>query len=731
MAVEAAQVVDVVADARAAREAGPPSAAAELWRWLKAELAPTPGRATATVRIVCACLIVVTISMMYQLPLAAFSAFFVYFGSKEDMATTTLTGILLIFAATVAFAFTIFAFSLTVNHPGLRLAFMAAFFCGGMYLSRVFVVGPLAFAIAFILLISQQYVDLFPDGESMVRYNLWAWLAICIPACVTVLVQRLIAPARPNALLREEAKRRLVFVLHALDQRLSGRRVDVRAPFEAGLIGRGGMLNLLKLAAGSAPDLKSRLPLYTCAIDRVNRLVELACMLGASDPEPLSDRERGRLQAVRLACARLIDALDRDRLVLHAPRGQGGAVDAGAGPTAVMLQEMERYLAQIATALDGLADPAPPKALEKKGAHRLLVQDAFRNPVYLQYAVKVTAAAMLCYILYSLVDWNGIHTCVITCAVVALTSAGATIHKATLRIVGALIGGGLAIAADVYVVPHLESIGGLLLLITPVAAVSAWVLSGSERISYCGLQIAFAFFLCILHGYGPSFDSTDIPVIRDRLVGIVLGISVMAVFFRTIWPESAAAQMRESLAKSLRAGSELLATRRAATPDAAVGGAGSADADERAAVFENLATAGRLSEFVVFEPPTSEANASASVTGLLANAQAVGIAAVQLADVRQSDLALADGSGKRISRACDKAAAFVLRKMADTLDGPTEEHIAAAHRSGARVLRFVHRYEPGMVAHMPQILVLSYQNLFNRVERLSRDADLMPALKAG
>ncbi len=60
------------------------------------------------------------------------------------------------------------------------------------------------------------------------------------------------------------------------------------------------------------------------------------------------------------------------------------------------------------------------------------------------------------------------------------------------------------------------------------------VAAGSERIAYAGLQIAFAFYLSLFQGFAPA---TDFDVIRDRLVGIVLGIVVLSLVFHYLWPE--------------------------------------------------------------------------------------------------------------------------------------------------------------------------------------------------
>jgi len=225
-------------------------------------------------------------------------------------------------------------------------------------------------------------------------------------------------------------------------------------------------------------------------------------------------------------------------------------------------------------------------------------------------------------------DWPGIHTCTITCVVVALSSAGATIHRASLRLLGALIGGGFAILATVFVVPHLESIGELLLLVLPVAALSGWISSGSERISYCGVQVAMAFFYGVLEGYVPSADVTHV---RDRVLGIILGIAVMAVIFTYIWPERAQQQMRAALAKALRAAAALLGRLGGADPGAT---AGSIEA-ERSAIFENLVLAQRMAEVSLFEPARGGiARPVGTDAELVAATQATALSSLQVVQLR-------------------------------------------------------------------------------------------------
>jgi multidrug resistance protein MdtO len=142
------------------------------------------------------------------------------------------------------------------------------------------------------------------------------------------------------------------------------------------------------------------------------------------------------------------------------------------------------------------------------------------------------------------------RTAIVTCFFVALGSVGETVHKLTLRISGALIGGALAALCIVFVLPHCTDIGQLCLLIAIVSAGAAWVATSSEQLAYAGLQIAFAFFLGVLQDYAPATDLTEL---RDRVAGILLGNVVITIVFSVFWPQSAATRVRSAVGQALRA----------------------------------------------------------------------------------------------------------------------------------------------------------------------------------
>jgi hypothetical protein len=354
-------------------------------------------------------------------------------------------------------------------------------------------------------------------------------------------VNIVLLPADPLTALGKGLTQRLELTIAAL-RRMLGANVVGGAPdgvlVDLASRGTASLEQNLKLAA-LRPAVRARHAALAAAIRETDRLVVAAANLGLRDPIPLSEPDRvaaGSLVAILIRLKR--SPLDRDA-------SAGAAADAGAAPTLLELREMQRASLALRDAL-GAPDASAPGPKEKRG---LFVPDAFSNKDHVRFALKVTLAAMTCFVIYMGLDWPGIRTAFITCCFVALESAGATIRKATLRLVGCAVGGTLGFLSIVYLVPHMESIVSLALLTAAGSALAAWIAAGSERVSYAGLQIGTAFFLCIYQGFAPD---TQFHTIRDRLVGIVLGIVVMSVVFRFVWPETAARQDAGRIARMLR-----------------------------------------------------------------------------------------------------------------------------------------------------------------------------------
>jgi multidrug resistance protein MdtO len=88
-----------------------------------------------------------------------------------------------------------------------------------------------------------------------------------------------------------------------------------------------------------------------------------------------------------------------------------------------------------------------------------------------------------------------------------------------------------------------------------VIALGAWVSAGGERISYAGIQIVFTFSLAFLEDFGPSSNLTEI---RDRMVGILLGVGISTLIQVSLWPEGEGDALRRKLSAMLRSVAALL-----------------------------------------------------------------------------------------------------------------------------------------------------------------------------
>jgi multidrug resistance protein MdtO len=520
--------------------------------WLRRELAPFPGRDTMTIRLVVTVVLVTIISMALQTPQTALSAYMVFFATKENRVLTALTGILMILAATIGIAASLFLYRYTFDYAELRIPVMAGMVFCGMYLSRIFVIGPLGFAIGFVIAVTQNIDESVPNADLLVRALLWIWVALTYPIALTVLINQMLLPTHPWTVLVRTLTHRLDTTSAALQRVIKDGMAggqDNPALLELATRGSSSLGPLLHFAESKDAGLKHRHASLIAMIAASEHLITATAFLELREPCALSEND---LQCAKALLAEMeqFRAVMQERHPILTPNNS--TVVTATLPQLHELQFAARSFRD--SLIENPADAVPGSKPVKKS---LFVPDAFTNPTYVRFALKVTLAAMTCYFIYTGLDWGwpGIHTAFITCCFIALENTGATMRKGWLRLVGCSIGGLLGFLAIMYIVPHMENIVSLVLLVAAVSALAGWIAAGSERISYAGLQMAFAFYLCIFQGFAPD---TDFDTIRDRLVGIVLGITVSSIIFYYIWPEHAVDRLRATLARVLRNLSQLL-----------------------------------------------------------------------------------------------------------------------------------------------------------------------------
>jgi multidrug resistance protein MdtO len=125
-------------------------------------------------------------------------------------------------------------------------------------------------------------------------------------------------------------------------------------------------------------------------------------------------------------------------------------------------------------------------------------------------------------------------------------------------VAGFVLGGVIAgIGAQIFVLPFIDSIGGFTLLFAAMTAIAAWIGTASSRLSYAGVQFAFAFYLIHLSEFSIQ---TNLAVARDRVLGVLLGITMMWLVFERFFPRSAADEMVRIFVVNLRALADLLSS---------------------------------------------------------------------------------------------------------------------------------------------------------------------------
>jgi len=591
-----------------ATDASSPGAMTPGWgHWLRTELAPTPGRLGQALRITFLCVATVLVCMAWQIPEAALAAFLIFFASKDDAGSSAIEGFALILVVILAISLALLLTAMTAGDPLVRLLTMAALVFGGVFLSRTTSSGPLANSLAMVFAMALTAPDLVGYPDLITHAFLWMIPTVLVPMGLLILLN-LVAGRSPARLYRD-----------TLHRRFTAARDQIQSP---GWDQRQALLtNLRKGDSDTATynQMVRRLNLlpeaqlaYLEAMERLS--TRLLTALAALPTPALADETAWGEQRLALL-ATLIRQLEGGGLPVPAPSGTtscpstASTAVAASSPPATLnpsaaLGEIDRVLdalaavcqgdAKVIAASRGEAPPPPPTAF--------LVADAWTNPEYARFAFKTSLAVMLCYLFYIGLDWPGIHTCVITCFYVALSSVAETLHKLSLRLMGCLIGALLSYGVILYTFPHIQSIDGLILVIAPVTFASAWIYLGSERSSYLGLQVALCFYLATLHDFGPSFD-LGIPT--ERLIGILVGNLAIAGIFIALWPVSAEASIRQHFRAALSKIGELLME---PTEPAAV-----ARIDDRVNTELTAASAGL--ELLIFEPrpirPQEERRAAA------------------------------------------------------------------------------------------------------------------------
>ncbi len=451
--------------------------------------------------------------------------------------TSLIANVALLLVVTIVIGLVFGAALLVLDDPMWRIIAIALISFVLLFLASASKLRPIGATLALITGYGLDVLGSAKVGEEVTRALLYVWLFIGIPAAVSVIVNLLLAPS-PGRLAERAIARRLTVAARVLR---APNAYAPRALTEASE-GSGELLKWLHLATvekTTRPEVIAAL--RQAAGATLSLFAALNVMLARSDaalPEALRERLARVIEDVGSQCARAL----RPRAIGLQEEPDDAVLSP---PAAAVLSEFKVALHDFGEPRASEAPEAHAAAAEPSG---FLAADAFTNPDHVRYALRTTGAALFCYLLYSVLAWPGIHTCFITCYIVSLGTVAESVEKLGLRILGCLIGAGAGIAAIVFLVPSLTSIGDLLIVVFVGSLVTGYVAAGGPRIAYAGFQAAFAFFLCVLQGNGPGLDMVTA---RDRIIGILLGNLVAYIALRSFWPVSIGRRLDPAIARLL------------------------------------------------------------------------------------------------------------------------------------------------------------------------------------
>ncbi len=524
--------------------------------FLRKELAPYPGRGALVARMVISATLTMIIIFTFRIPEGFVGALTAFFYSHENLVSTARSAAFQIIAFLVGALFIPVGARLLASTPETHFLWVGCSLFIAFFLLRCLTNYGLALNLGLLISIVVIIWYLPGPAESNVELTLWLVLATLIGAVVTLCVEVVFYAMYGRDDLMDGFDARLSLIEDLMTSYGHGRTASPAT--QAGLaqfaiVGAGSLRSYV--ARSNYPQLY-RVRMSTL-VALIARAVDFAAGLASAYPSlPAGLEERA---------TRISRSLADIRHCLHT-HGQPceATLEAKPSPATPLLSELESMVSLMPSIFS--SEHAPDPGLEPlddtPGRSPIFIHDAFSNPEYLRYTLGGTLTAMLCYVLYVSLDWPNLSTSITTCVLTALTTIGAARQKQILRVGGFILGGVVAgIGSQIFILPYIDSIGGFTVLFAAVTTIAAWISTSSSRLSYAGAIVAFAFFQLQLSDFSIQ---TNLTFARDRLLGILLGITMMWLVFERFFPRSAADEMVRIFVANLR----LLADLSSASPRA-------------------------------------------------------------------------------------------------------------------------------------------------------------------
>jgi multidrug resistance protein MdtO len=273
-------------------------------------------------------------------------------------------------------------------------------------------------------------------ASKLVNNSLWIISAIGIPAVCSVAVEYIFGSRRPAELLQEESTLRWealisMFTLFAENAPHDARAEAVSRVSGLAVAGQDGMQGLYNRIVERNMDTGSLPPAARVRITMLAQLMDVAAALGSA---PYADNPESLQRYARIA--------EQARVVSeHSPVATSPALEYRTGPNLTLLDRVEGILHAIRSMPAGVTAKDQHLVALPSNKVPLLVPGALTDRASVAFGLKISFCATLCYVLYHVIDYPGISTCVTTVFITGLSTTGAVKQKFVYRLLGSAIGG--------------------------------------------------------------------------------------------------------------------------------------------------------------------------------------------------------------------------------------------------------------------------------------------------
>jgi multidrug resistance protein MdtO len=533
---------------RATQLPHPPARPAVSWPWfrkfLRWEVAPYPGRVNTVIRMTIAATLVMIIVVTFRIPNAALAGVFSILLARENLAATWRGGRLIVLGFVLASLYTLLGMMLFRGYPITHFFWVIGSLYLVFFVIRTTTNYPAALAFAIPMGVALPVWDRALPSQLQVEGTLWPIVIIAVGTGATVgteALYRIFDRSDPLITFVDDLLLAVQQVAESIATHKTPPKPVLTRVLQYQMIGTGRLRTTLQRQGVDPTQRAHRAALISLA----GRLIGLAGDLGRTLPQPC-DGDAIRLHALSARLGVIRTELRKSGVISESP----ALLEGQPSSSFLMLQEMERTVALITEVFQGdeIVDDSQ-KARGLDWWRALFLPDAFQNPEYLRFAFAGCLAATICYVLYNALDWPGIFTSVLTCIVTALSTVGSSLQAQFLRLAGFVAGGlVLGIAAQILILPGIDSIFGFALFFAVGTAIAAWFATSSPRLSYFGVQMALAFYFVHLQDF--KFQ-TDLTVARDKVMGVLLGILAMGFIFNRFGTKSDTEQLQKLLVRNV------------------------------------------------------------------------------------------------------------------------------------------------------------------------------------